>query len=146
MRGPYRRRRIHLPPQFLRFKPTDAPRRSVGVIELSVDEFEAVRLADYEGQEHLEASEKMGISRSTFTRVVDKARCKIAKALIEGKELVIEGGHVQFVNALYRCRDCGDVKPGPMGEDADICPECGSRNIEDLTGRCTGRRRCGKRR
>jgi rubrerythrin len=105
-----------------------------------VDELEAVRLADFEGLEHLEASERMGISRSTFTRLVEKARRKVAEAIVEGKDLVIEGGHVEFAAALYRCRHCGDVQSGPNDEDADLCPECGSTDIENLTRCCMGRR------
>lgn len=113
---------------------------------LAVDELEAVRLADLEGLEHLEASERMGISRSTFTRLVEKARRKIAEALTEGKGLAVEGGNVEFMSGLYRCRRCGDVKAGPEDGDADLCIECGSPDVENLARRCAGPSREGRRR
>ena len=139
MRRPYRMRRIELPPRFVHFKPAGVPRRHLERVALSIDELEAVRLADLDGLEHLEASERMQISRTTFTRLIEKARRKIADALIEGKDLVVEGGNVEFASALYRCRDCGDIKPGPDNEDADLCPECGSTDIENLARCCMGR-------
>jgi hypothetical protein len=107
-------------------------------VELSVDEFEAIRLADYEGLEHLEASRRMNISRSTFTRLVDRARRQVSRAIVEGKELVIAGGHVDFIQTLHRCGDCGEVTPRGWGEPAESCPECGSRNMEDLAPRFAG--------
>ncbi len=59
-------------------------------ISLSLDELEAIRLADYEGQYHEDAARGMGISRATFGRIVNEARHKIAEALTLGKALRIE--------------------------------------------------------
>ncbi len=56
MRGSYRCRRIQAPPRCLRFRPTDPHRGRKGEVMLAVDELEAVRLADLEGLEHLEAN------------------------------------------------------------------------------------------
>jgi len=145
MRGPYRRRRIHSPPRFGHFKPAGVPKRHLGRVELSVDEFEAIRLVDHQQLEHLEASEKMGISRPTLTRLIEKARHKVAEAIIEGKEIVIEGGNVLFEETLHRCGDCGEVTPHPVDEEADHCPDCGSQNVEDLAPRFLGRHRGWRR-
>ena len=149
MRGPYRRRRIHMPPRFAHFKPAGVPRRLLKRIELMLDEYEAIRLADYEGLEHLEASEKMNISRPTFTRLIEKARQKLAKALVEGKEIVVEGGNVDLMQTLHCCEDCGEVTPGPVDERAEECPDCGSENVKDLGERFVGGRfggggKCGR--
>jgi predicted DNA-binding protein (UPF0251 family) len=105
MRGPYRKRLVQKPPYFKNFKPSGIPKRMLKKIELTLDEYEAIRLADYLKLEHLEASEKMKISRPTFTRLIDRARQKVAFALIDGMELVIEGGNVDLKNTLYRCND-----------------------------------------
>ena len=70
---PQKGRDIKEPPCIQSFKPTGIPRVLVERVELKLDEFEAIRLADYEGLEHKEASERMGISRSTFSRLIDKA-------------------------------------------------------------------------
>jgi predicted DNA-binding protein (UPF0251 family) len=135
-----------MPPRFGHFKPAGVPKRFLERVDLTVDEFEAIRLADYEQLEHLEASEKMNISRSTFTRLIDKARQKLASAIIEGKELVIDGGNVDFVNTLRECKDCGETSPGPADQDVGNCPDCGSPNVEDIARRFRGRRgRRGRR-
>ena len=73
------------------FKPAGVPMRKSEVIELALDELEALRLADVEGLKHEEASEKLEISRPTFTRILASARNKAATAITEGKALIIEG-------------------------------------------------------
>jgi len=57
---------------------------------LNLDEFEAIRLADFEGLYHEEAAQLMNISRATFGRIIDNARSKIADFIINGKALQIE--------------------------------------------------------
>lgn len=59
-------------------------------VSLSLDEFEAVRLADYEGLYHEAGAQSMKVSRPTFQRILAEARRKIAETLIEGKALRIE--------------------------------------------------------
>ena len=131
MRGPYRKRLVQNIPNFKNFKPSGIPRKMLKKMELTLDEYEAIRLADYSKLEHLEASEKMKISRPTFTRLIDQARQKVATALIDGMELIIEGGNVNLKNTIYECRDCGDIQESPMEQETDGCPDCGSSNIED---------------
>ena len=104
MRNSYRKRRVHSPPKFLNFKPSGIPRKLIKSVVLTIDEYEAIRLADHLGKEHLEASEMMHISRPTFTRLIERARQKTAHAIVEGMELVIEGGNVDFCDANHRCR------------------------------------------
>ena len=141
MGRPHRKRRVDRPPRFVNFKPTGVPRRRLEKVELTLDEFEAIRLADYQELEHLEASQKMGISRPTFTRLIEKARRKVAQAIIDGKELIIEGGYFDFVNTIHQCADCGEASPQPFDEDAENCPDCGSENVENLAWRFMGRGR-----
>jgi uncharacterized protein len=57
---------------------------------LSLDELEAIRLADFEGLYHEEAAGRMKVSRQTLGRILSQARRKVAEALIEGKALKIE--------------------------------------------------------
>jgi len=59
-------------------------------VMLSMDEIEAVRLADYDGLYHQDAADKMQISRQTFGRIVGSARKKMAECLLKGKALKIE--------------------------------------------------------
>lgn len=59
-------------------------------IALTIDEFEAIRLADLHELYHEDAAKKMKISRQTFGRILQNARRKVAEALIQGKALKIE--------------------------------------------------------
>ena len=68
---------------------------------MTLDEFEAVRLADLEGLYQEQAAEEMGVSRPTFSRIVESAHKKIADALVHGKVIRIEGGTVQ--PGRFRC-------------------------------------------
>ena len=58
-------------------------------VVLTLDELEALRLADLEGLYHDRAAERMGISRTTFGRILSEARKKVADALVGGKVLGI---------------------------------------------------------
>lgn len=135
MRTPYRKRRIHMPPQFVNFKPSEYQKKMLERVELTVDEYEAIRLADYLKMEHLQASEKMNISRPTFTRLIDKAREKVARVIIDGMELVINGGNIDFEKTLQRCHDCGEVYQQAVDQALENCPDCGSSNLENLAQR-----------
>ncbi len=147
MRGPYRKRRVDAPPRFNQFKPAGVPARTLTTITLSVDEYEALRLADYLGLDHTAAGERMMISRPTFSRLIEKARLKVATSIIEGQALSIEGGHVDFVNQMYNCEDCGQISAVPAGYPASECPECGSERIMPFHGgrHMHGGKRGGKR-
>ena len=57
---------------------------------LSIDELEAIRLADYERLYHEDAASRMEISRQTFGRILSQARKKVAESLLKGKALRIE--------------------------------------------------------
>lgn len=80
------------------FKPRGIPLAALQEVVLTVDEFEAIRLADREGLYHENAAEKMKISRQTFGRILESAHKKIADALIVGKAVRIEGGPVESNN------------------------------------------------
>ncbi len=66
---------------------------------MTLDEFEALRLADLEGLYQEEAARRMNVSRPTFSRIVDAARRKTADALVHGKALCIEGGPSSWARA-----------------------------------------------
>lgn len=85
-----RQRRVSSSPGFTYFGP--GGRASTQEIVLRVEEFEAIRLADYEGFSQNEAAEKMGISQPTFHRILVSARNKVAEALTTGKAIRISGG------------------------------------------------------
>lgn len=85
-------RRVAALPTVPVFKPAGIPARDLEEVALTLDEFEALRLADYEGLYQEAAALRMGVSRQTFGRIVEAARKKVADALVNGKALRIEGG------------------------------------------------------
>jgi predicted DNA-binding protein (UPF0251 family) len=60
-------------------------------VTITYDEFETLRLVDYEGLLQDEASKQMGVSRGTVWRCLDSGRRKVATMLVEGRELMIVG-------------------------------------------------------
>ncbi len=151
MPRPQKKRSVHYPPVYSEFKPTGVRARLLDKLELTLDEFEAIRLADYQGMDHNESAEKMEISRSTFSRLVERARRKVGAFLIEGKHLQIDGGQVHFKRNLIRCGDCDHLLNITFDADTTRCPNCGSTNLVDLAGefghgRCCTRHHRNRRR
>ncbi|MBN2828853.1 MAG: DUF134 domain-containing protein [Candidatus Cloacimonetes bacterium] len=136
------------PPNHRVFKPTGIPGHQLEVITLTIDEYEAIRLADYEGLDQLEASKRMGISRPTFTRLIEKARKNLASFIVESKALTIEGGNVHFKQDIAECTQCGTRIKVDFENRKTVCPECGSEAFISIAeqyghGRCC-RNRGGK--
>ncbi len=134
MPRPQDNRIVHEPPLYSEFKPMGVRGRNLEQILLTLDEFEAFRLADFIGLSHAEAADEMEISRSTFTRLVEKARKKIADFLIQGKLLTIEGGSIHFRNNIIHCQDCGHMFKTNIDNAITECPACHSKNLLNLAG------------
>jgi len=119
-----------MPPPMEGFKPFGVPMRKLEPVVLLYEEYEAIRLADYEKLTQEKAAQKMNISRPTFTRLYDKARKNIAKAFVEGKAIFIQGGNYVTDDYWYRCYNCHEtmitMKP------AKNCRICNSDNIVQL--------------
>lgn len=97
-------RRICCEPKYDRFAPPGAGEKEP--VFLTVDEFEAVRLIDYEKRTHEQCAVQMGVSRTTVTEMYERAREKIADCLVNGKALRICGGHYRVCDGSPRGR-CG---------------------------------------
>ncbi len=93
-------RRIGCVPGVSYYKPRGIPLSELEEIHLTLDEFEAIRLADYGELYQEDAARKMDISRQTFGRIIDSAHKKIADTLLHGKALRIEGGEVQLAKNI----------------------------------------------
>jgi predicted DNA-binding protein (UPF0251 family) len=113
-------RRIAAMPVAAAFGPVPASLAVADQVVVTLDEFEAVRLADLEELYQERAAERMGVSRPTFSRIIDSAHRKIAEALVSGKSLRIEGGSVRVsASERPRCSRCGRESPR-----ACECPYC----------------------
>jgi predicted DNA-binding protein (UPF0251 family) len=86
------------------FKPVGRRACEIELVGMTLDEFEALRLADLEGLYQEQAAARMGVSRATFGRIVESAHRKIAEVLVQGKALHIQGGPVRCgSSATCRC-------------------------------------------
>jgi predicted DNA-binding protein (UPF0251 family) len=113
------------------YKPRGIPLSMLEEVVLTVDEFEAIRLADLEGLYQEQAAEKMGVSRQTFGRIIDSGHKKVAEALVKGKALKIEGGEFEMAAVRrFKCYDCQHTWELPYGTGRpEGCPSCKSGNI-----------------
>jgi uncharacterized protein len=96
-------RRVGYIPQVTYFKPAGMSLAQSQEVCLAIEEVEAVRLKDLEGLEHEECAQRMNVSRTTFARVLNAARQKMADALINGKATRIEGGNFEMVARRFMC-------------------------------------------
>ncbi len=92
MPRPRKRRVLTRTPRPAIYKPAGVPLDKCARVTLLHEEMEALRLADVENLTQADAAQRMGVSRSTFQRIVAQARRQVALALIEGHALQIEGG------------------------------------------------------
>ncbi len=130
MPRPRRRRRIRYQPGTTHFKPAGIRLAQMNEVVLTMGEFEAVRLKDFENIDQTQAAKKMNISQPTFARLIDTARKKIADAIVNGKAIKIQGGNYQMVQPRRgagkgqgRGRMGGPKAGGPGGNCK--CPKCG---------------------
>ncbi|MDC7233297.1 MAG: DUF134 domain-containing protein [Spirochaetales bacterium] len=89
MPRPYKNRKCRNLDARRNFKPSGIPSRELETVELNLDEFEAVRLCDYDGLNQIEAAESMEVSRATVQRLLQSGRKKIVDVLLNTKELLI---------------------------------------------------------
>jgi len=89
---PKKKRWVKCEPGERCFRPECRFSKDLEGVFLTIDEFEAVRLADHKRLKQEEASKKMKISRSTFSRIINSAHVKIADAFVNIKAIKIEGG------------------------------------------------------
>jgi predicted DNA-binding protein (UPF0251 family) len=121
-------RRVARPPACDYFKPRGIPLSRLEEVALSVDELEALRLADLEGLYQDHAAVRMGISRPTFARILEASHRKVASALVQGRALRIGGGPVAFVGQRrFVCGECRHEWSFPFDSgQPEGCPCCRS--------------------
>ena len=127
-------RKISFMPAVSGFRPygDNVDKSKKACVFLFYEEYEAVRLNDYEKHSQCESAQIMQVSRPTFTRIYMSAREKIAKAFVEGLRIVVEGGKVELDGDWYVCKKCKAVFSTENGE-AKICALCGSQDVEAYT-------------
>jgi predicted DNA-binding protein (UPF0251 family) len=128
-------RKVSSIPQITYFKPAGLRMGELEETQLLVEEAEAIRLKDLEGMEQEECARMMSISRSTFSRLLDSARQKIADALSNGKAIRIVGGNYEMAVRRFRCLQ-GHEWEVPfetmISTPPENCPECDTPSIMPL--------------
>jgi len=153
MARPQNCRRIAFTPDVTIFKPAGIPGRTLPEVVLTLDELEAIRLADLEGLYQEDAASHMEVSRQTFGNIISSAHAKLADCIVNGKMLRIEGGSVMVLQQRrFECSDCGHAWNVPHGTGRpSSCPSCRSANFHRAAddrgphgrGRGMGHGHCG---
>ena len=146
MPRPRKCRRICRLPQFTAFAPVRNGRADAESVVLTVDEFEAIRLIDFEGVDQNACAEYMQVARTTVQQIYTSARKKLAEMLVSGRSLQIKGGDIRLCEGdehfapcagclRFRCRSLVQrhIQEGtamktllPLDEDkTHICPSFG---------------------
>lgn len=125
-------RKVNNMPSVAGFRPVISNNSCEETIFLHFEEYETIRLCDYEMKTQQEASISMGVSRPTLSRIYTSARQKIAKAFVCGAAIMIEGG-VSYTNSeWFRCGSCGflfnNINPA-LKIRKTVCPVCFSEDI-----------------
>ena len=132
MGRPHKKRVVAYNPGVSYFKPRGIPMLELEEIHLTVDEREALRLADLEGYSHEAAGRQMQVSRATFGRIIERARKTVADALINGKAINIEGGNYRIgsMARIFHCDGCGYEWHEPRGTGPPPkCPACEHKKV-----------------
>jgi uncharacterized protein len=115
-------RKISNPPKMKGFRPYGMPMCKVEPVILKLEEYESIRLVNYEKLSQEKAAELMDVSRPTFTRIYNRALKQIALSFVEGKSIEIEGGNYTMEKEWYRCKKCYKLIEGL--ENHLKCKDC----------------------
>lgn len=119
MARPRKHRRVCGFPDHVHFGPRgcDCPH----FITMTIDEYETIRLVDYESLTQEECAAQMDVARTTVQAIYASARKKIAECIVMGKRLEISGGDVRLCehSACARRRGCCDHQKIQLTEKED---------------------------
>ncbi|RLD40469.1 MAG: DNA-binding protein [Bacteroidetes bacterium] len=133
MSRPVRHRRMQRPPLIKGLIPYGGQVVSDEVVMLLMEEYEAIRLMDYEMLNQVTAAKMMNVSRPTFTRIYDSARKKISKVLVLSLKLEIGGGNVELQGQWYTCNECHAIfEIGDVDINDLYCSHCNSKSLGSI--------------
>ncbi|MFN8240316.1 MAG: DUF134 domain-containing protein [Bacteroidales bacterium] len=130
MPRPRKSRNINNPPRMKGFRPFGMQECVEEAIRLRYEEYESIRLVNYDKLSHENAAKRMNVSRPTFTRIYNRALGLIAESFVEGKALEIEGGNYVLDKDWFRCKKCFKLIQGK--ENHTKCKNCSSFSNNEL--------------
>ena len=126
-----RNRRIQVPPVIKGMSVYGIRGRKSNEVILHLEEYEAIRLLDYQNLTQEEAAVYMDVSRPTLTRIYEEARKKVATSFVEGRDLLFRGGDVYFDKNWYKCNSC-QASFSDYSDKTTNCPICNSDDLISL--------------
>lgn len=105
MPRPIKMRKVCSLPDNKKFGPLDLALAAQDYVNMTVDEYETIRLIDLEDFTQEESAEQMNIARTTVQGIYKEARRKMAESLVNGKVLRIDGGEYRLCDSLGK--GCG---------------------------------------
>ena len=108
MPRPVKWRKVCCMPESNQFGPLDTETESRESVNMTIDEYETIRLIDLEQFTQEECAAHMNVARTTVQGIYNEARKKLAESLVNGKVLFIEGGE-------YRLCDGSEIECGHPG-------------------------------
>lgn len=133
MARPVKLRKLISPHKEITFTPAGNDTSGKEKVTLLSEEYEVIKLVDYEKMHHMQASKIMGISRPTLTRIYERARNKIAESLVELKDLCLVEGNSILGDNWFICQQCESVFNNPQDiSSGNKCPLCFSDKIDKL--------------
>lgn len=100
---PRKWRKVCCLPNTNRFGPLNGCVSPDDVIQMTVDEYETIRLIDLEGMNQEDCASHMNVARTTVQGIYNEARRKLALSLVEGRVLFIEGGDYHLCDGQSNC-------------------------------------------
>lgn len=119
MPRPMKWRRVCCLPENERFGPLDLDLEDDSVVNMTVDEYETIRLIDLEGMTQEECALVMNIARTTVQGIYNDARTKLAESLVNSKVLYISGGQYKLCQEEENpccVRPCHRYRLGKLGK------------------------------
>lgn len=133
---PHKSRMVAFNPDISYFKPRGIPLIDLEEVQITIDEYEALRLSDLMDMSYEEAANSMKVSRATFGRIVRRARKTVADALINGKAIIIQGGSYRIIdkNRIFMCNNCNNKWEESLGTGRpENCPLCNHKDFYRIT-------------
>lgn len=123
MSRPIKWKKVCCLPETNLFGPLNAKNLDDGIITMSVEEYETIRLIDLEGMLQEECAQSMKVARTTVQRIYNDARKKLADALVNGNVLKIEGGHYKLCEDGQQTYGCGRCRKRRFKENIEESEE-----------------------